>query len=290
MRSIVALVSIALSAAPAMADEPIVLTSSTAWQLEYAENKCRLSRVFGEDGNRSVFIIDKDSPGKLLSWIVASPSLVRFRQDRESASQFGPTFEPVVKNATPLLFKGYGQAFMSEGYRPMKDHADVTSSGLAKTEAPETLGEVGKHIEWFQISQGKRTVRFDLGGMGAPFAALANCADDLMISWGLDPRELEAVHTPAGMVNMEEFAQKVQRRYPATAGERGLGAIFNMKIVVDEQGKIVWCKMFAQTKAEGFDDAACAIAMEDLILEPARDKDGKPVKSLLNSKITYFSK
>ena len=286
MRSIVALVSIALSAAPAMADEPIVLTSSTAWQLDYADDKCRLIRVFGDGDDKALFIIDKDSPGKRFEWTVASRLLTGFREERDFSATFGPAFEPVVEPVKYLTFKDYGQALIGSGYKPFPKPGKTPPSTAETVADTQSLAEVGAQIGWFEVAQGKRTVRFNLGNMGDAFTALSTCSDDLLASWGLDPDKLD-VHTPPKMTNLPDVARKLLRRYPIRAEEAGLGGIFNMKLSVDENGKILWCKMIARTEPEGFDDSPCQILKQYLIIEPARDVNGKPMKSLINSAITY---
>src|SRR5579884_2300647 len=63
------------SAAPVIiaASEPVRLQPSSPWNVDYAENSCRLIRTFGEGKTRTVLMFESGAPGEMDLLLVGNP-------------------------------------------------------------------------------------------------------------------------------------------------------------------------------------------------------------------------
>ena len=63
----------AFAGAAARADEqPVtVLKPASEWNLNYAEDRCRLGRLFGGETDETIFWIEQSAPSASFSWLIA---------------------------------------------------------------------------------------------------------------------------------------------------------------------------------------------------------------------------
>src|SRR5690606_31447822 len=84
-----------LSSAPLIAadeDAPVVLEPTSPWNVHYADDYCRLARVFGAGASRVTLVIDKFGPGDGFNLTLAGPRM-KFRQSNGVAKiRFGTEF------------------------------------------------------------------------------------------------------------------------------------------------------------------------------------------------------
>src|SRR3546814_10235975 len=73
-----------LAASPARAadDAPVVLEPSSQWNVDFAEDRCRLARTFGGEGNRHILLFEQGGPTAAFGLTVAGPQFERFKTDR----------------------------------------------------------------------------------------------------------------------------------------------------------------------------------------------------------------
>ncbi len=101
--------------------EQIVLKPSGNWVLDYASDKCRLARTFGEGEQRVVLLLDQHEPSASFAWTVAGPPVDRIRSRRRLDVQFGPSMPARTVDLSMFSAFGdlpnYGSAFIHVGYR-----------------------------------------------------------------------------------------------------------------------------------------------------------------------------
>ena len=84
--------TIAAVASPALAgdDDPdLVLQPSGGWQLKYADDSCRLARLFGEGENKTLLVLERYEPGDEFMLVVAGASLGKSKSEKVRY-RFGP--------------------------------------------------------------------------------------------------------------------------------------------------------------------------------------------------------
>lgn len=153
-----------LAASSSLAAEPAPLAPVSAWQSRSDETRCRVSRVFGEEGNRHLVILEQFSPTGGVSLTVAGPAvgpLVSQGLGSLTVSDGVSTSEAVaLRAAAPLA----GPAVVLGEVPLGRDGAARAQRGAA-----EELGLAGSGQE----------VRFRTGPLAEVLTTLDTCAEGL---------------------------------------------------------------------------------------------------------------
>lgn len=289
-----ALLALVSGAPVGAASEPVVLQPSSSWQLDFADDSCRLGREFGTGDDRTLLYFERYAPGDGFYLVVAGEPL-RILGDRERAQlRFGPAF-------------GFHEAFFRTGSMGDLQPAMIVSSwSLDRPEpsdddrsfAAPPLGEgpdgqritadQEKAVEWLDVTlyPGARSVRLATGSMGKPLAAMRDCTQELMTHWGIDveahrhlSRRAEALSSPGTWMSSNDFP-----RAALFAGERAL--VF-FRLGIDTNGKIDGCHIQHSTGREEFEAAVCKAISRNGEFSPALDAAGKPIASYWISSVAF---
>lgn len=264
------MMAMALAGAPLRAaDAP--LQPSSAWVLDYADERCSLIRGFGPGGEDAVLRIDSFGSwrefrflvsGKRVPTMVSPASEISYRltpdtADREamglhgtagtvSATSFSGTFAPIdapIKRGTPV------------------DKARAIAA-VVKPPTPD----FERQVDTLTIKVGARSLSLAIGEMGKPLEAMRACVDDLHKSWGLDPAVQKALASRP--IIQTATIRDVQRRFPPKM--IGKTAYVPIRIMVNRLGKVTGCVDQANAAPDEFMQAACA-GLEAGTYTPARD-------------------
>lgn len=266
------------------ADDPVVLTPSTQWNVDFAPNKCRLARAFGEGEDRHFLFFEQYYPNEKAGLTLAGPALSRFRSLAPTILSFyegheGHRTEPFAGD-----MENFGKALIYSNVdlaeEAGEDDDDANATGVAQLDT-----EFGERIEFVSVEQRGRTVKFQTGPLGEAFEVLNTCTQDMIRDWGLDVEQhLGATRRPQWK-NKLSLARRLQRQYPAAALRQGEQAILRMRVIVDTDGKVERCQIDAATTNE-LDSPACR-EMENAEFEPALDAEGQPFRSYYATSIIY---
>lgn len=278
----------------AVAEEAERLEPLSPWGLDYAEGNCRLARMFGSEDDRHLILIDQAWPADTFGLTVAGSSFRRYsRGDRAyigmqsdvpmlrfdlpptgNLGELGPAVilstvgvNPSTQGSPPRLRVGPFDGEISGPRRAALDPAE------------------GAMIERIILERAGKAVSFETGSLEEAFGALNACTAELLRDWGLDPAKHKSF-TPLKWQNQDEIVKNIQRRYPASALNRGEQAIFRMRVIVDETGAVTDCNIEAATDADALDSPACG-EMQAAEFEPARDAEGNPMASFYATTISY---
>lgn len=289
-----------IAAPPAHADEAatVLLEPTTPWQLEYAEDRCRLSRVFGEGDRRTIFWLEQTGPSSTFQWSVAGEAIDQLRSTRGVSAAFGPGFDPFEIDAgksrkypkQTLRLAEFGVVLQSFGYgRFSSGNPDPVADGSKAVPRMHRLDPArGARIEYLQLSRKDRAVTLATGGFAEVFEAMNACAADLYRVWGVEPGIEDKVVNGAVFKNQGSVARMVQKNYPRAAEGRGEEAVMGLKILVGVDGRVEKCITIKKTKAENFDESACEIFKEHARFEPARDAEGNPTRDFYTTSVMYW--
>ncbi|MEL6738005.1 MAG: TonB family protein, partial [Pseudomonadota bacterium] len=86
--------------------------------------------------------------------------------------------------------------------------------------------------------------------------------------------------------NEASVVRRIVARYPGKALQRGEQAILQMRVIVDESGKVTSCKIDEATTAGNVESPACR-EMANAKFDPALDADGQPFTSYYSTSIIY---
>ncbi|MEO1968966.1 MAG: energy transducer TonB [Sphingomonadaceae bacterium] len=293
---------IANSAAAASNDVPIVLQPSSPWDINYGKNSCRLSRIFGSGEDSTAFYLEKYDIGSMFTVLMAGKTLKHFARPDSiirfsngggalelTAGQFGSYGPSVVAidgtlNPDELTHNKHEKTYSTSG------DAQYTSTGEGEAADRWSLTPAQmQSITWIEISHGKNSLRLNTGPIDKPIAALDKCVDDLVSSWGLNPSELRTITHQAipDVEAIKSIASDIQQHYPSTAIALGSQATISVRLIIDTSGHVSDCQITNVTEAKDFDDYACKAFEKSGKFEPARDKNGNPIKSSFTTNVVY---
>lgn len=289
-------------------EEPLVLEPASSWHMEYADDSCRLLRMFGEDEDETVFFIERYEPGDTFFMLVAGeavrnrPAVIGLtrqarRHEVDPVFRFGPhgyeydgpsqdgTFgeSPAAMVSTMQLVAPIRPAGEDEEERfdPTEEALDTDIFGQEISAAQEAA------ISWLEIRGAGQPVRIALGSMGAPMAAMRKGTDELLTHWGIDleahrglTRAVAPKSDPGNWVRTSD--------YPTDLMYRGAQGLVQFRLSVDADGAPTQCHIQKSTRPEGFDNAVCDALMRRASFEPALDANGQPIASYWRNTVRFI--
>lgn len=288
-----ALVSGAASDNVQAAPEPLKLLPTSNWHLDYADERCRLAREFGDGTSKAMVFFDKYGPGESFRMVIAGEAVKTDVTEADIAVRFGP-----VETTQPLFFlggelAGSGALVFGGEIRIAGPTASESAAIKAKRRgdpwidlapiAPDRYAAV-RYVELGKPL--RRPVQLETGSLKSGFAALDKCVDDLVASWGVDiekHKTLSRKATPSD--NPGKWV--VSSDYPIKMLQAGQPAFVDFRLNVGADGKPSGCKIQATTRPKEFDDAVCQSLMRRASFLPALDSAGQPIVSWWRSRVRF---
>jgi TonB family protein len=283
--------SLALDALPALAEDSfpdalaaqdgaVRLEPVIAWNIDFGENRCRLTRIFGSEQDRHLLMIEQGAPGGAFGLTLAGSNLANFRtagrvdlgMERDEPME---TRERFGKGQIPDL--GPALIFSNVGIGTSQPPGPLRSAGIDLAEAAT--------VDRVVLRRGKVVLSFETGNMKEPLAALNACTDDLLTQWGLDP-VAHRNHVPPKWSNESVVTERIVATYPSAARNTGEQAIFRLRVTVETDGSVSDCLIEESTVTQRLESPACK-EMQRAVFEPARDAAGQPMRSFYATTITY---
>jgi TonB family protein len=239
--------------------EPVI-----PWNIDFGENRCRLTRIFGSEADRHLLMFEQAAPGQSFGLTIAGSNIANFRtagkvdlgmerdEPMKTKDEFGKG--QIADLGPALIFSnvGIGRAQPAESLRGV---------GIDLTEAAT--------IDRVVLRRGKDVLSFETGNMAEALAALNSCTDDLLKQWGLDA-DAHKNHVPPVWTNEALVTQRIVAVYPTAARSVGEQAIFRMRVTVETDGSVSDCLIEESTVTRRLESPACK-EMRRAQFEPARD-------------------
>lgn len=280
----VALALLALPVAVSAKEGPLMLAPSSQWNMHYADEYCRLARTFGTDGQAVTLLIDRFSPGARFRMSLVGPSMQRAAADGTATIRFGSVL-PVQKlhfhsgefnHATAAWVFG-----ASIRLRPSPPEVDPNSPdappAFEADEASVTEIAVGVPL--------RRDFILQTGSMQKNFAALRNCTDNLVASWGIDVERARAGVRPVPLTSPGSWVTGAD--YPPNMVRTFQPGLVEFRLSIDPEGKVTACHVQQSTNPEGFNAAVCKAMMRRARFAPARDRNGEPIASFYQNGVRF---
>lgn len=283
--------------ATATAAEPLRLPPTSKWQLNYADDSCRMSRAFGSGKDEVILVLDRFEPGPRVR-VMLTGEPMKVRNDKSQLTiRFGPGEKPQEsKFATGLTSDG----------KPATLVTRITSLAGSYDELQKTVWDGGAGykvttVDWSTIDASRyAAIRFmevriplitpvilEVGPMDGAMKAFDACIDDLQRSWGVDPaayakrtRPPVPVDDPRDWLNTSDYPSKMLRE--------GYQGVVDVRLSIDAVGKATGCHIQQSTRPEEFDAAVCRGLMARAKFLPALDAAGAPIASYYHDRVRFM--
>jgi Gram-negative bacterial TonB protein C-terminal len=287
-----ALLGMSISAPTNAEKPPLQLKQTSAWNVDYAEDRCRLMRKFGTGEQEAFAIFDRYGPTDRFRMTLAGKPFKTFVENGEATVQFGPAegeqqlrFYRGTQGEMPAL------VFRHQIRVAPPSATEQTAINNAKDGVWIELAPVGPERERAikSLSVGKplrQTVILEIGPMQKPLEALAKCVDDLMTTWGIDVDRHKTLSEPVKpLTSPGDWI--VSRDYPIKMLSAGQPAIVEFRLSVGPDGKPGSCHIQSTTRPKDFDAAVCDSLMRRARFAPALDAEGKPIVSYYRNTVNF---
>ena len=261
---------------------PVTKARVGAWEINYDTDSCSLLAEFGDSTQTTFIRLTRYQPQDSFDLIVYG-----------AAYDFAPSIVPVrigfglaapakreamtgqAGNKLPLLLINSVRLDGWEEKKPDEQGPPIT----AAQEERATMIDL-------TIPGGKR-FRLETGPFAKPMAVMRACTEDLVKSWGYDPvqqatlsEKAEPTKSPGTWLNNGD--------YPSGAARAGQNGIVQFRLDIDETGKVQGCHVLHRTNPDSFADLTCKRIGQRARFRPARDKDGKPLRSYYVNKARFI--
>lgn len=277
----------------ASAREPIVLQPATKWFLDYAEDSCRLARIFGEGKQQVTLFLDQYQPGDDFYITVGGKPLRTGTAGSfvEPMVRFGPGEKEFKVNATtaemldmPALI--FNSTKIAEATSAEKE-ADRIRERTGVPAFPSPIGQARESsAKWLHIDGLGLNLTLETGRMDRPLNALRKCAWDTVKLWGLDVEQQKALtRRPVSVKGADTWFRSSD--YPQSMIRSGYQGNVNFRLIIDATGKIESCHIQTSTRPKDFDDVVCRVTMKRAKFLPALDAKGIPVRSYWRQTVQF---
>lgn len=268
---------------------PRIFTPESKWNVNYADDVCRLGRVFVNDREKAILILDQFEPGSSFLVTAASPAF-RGYAGRAIEVSFGPGGGSTqIDSLRDARYGDFGSAVMA-GTIPLIESAPVEktlASPATYRPPPQATPEQERAITWLEVRQGSRSsVRFELGPMHEVMKAMRACTDELLTHWDVDVeahRTLTRLPVPTGSPGKWVSDED----YPQGLAERGVEGLIYFRLSVNEAGRVSGCSIQLSTRPAEFDKKVCDILSSRARFDPALDASERPIKSYWRSTFRF---
>ncbi len=266
-----------------------MLAPSSPWNVNYGDDSCRLARVFGSDDAMTFLVFDQFAPGDAFKLTLGGKRFRNISNGGRASVRFGPDEAEQTrqyftgnysKDLPALILRGDIRMDSLED-RPGK--AKALSNDDTPPLSPARIAAVTELIIDRPLS---RPVKFALGSMRAPIAALDKCLDSLMSNWGIDVARHSTLSRRT-MPTGNPSSWIVSGDYPLSAMFRGAQGIVNFRLSVDAEGKPTGCHVQQSSRPPEFDTTVCKALMRRARFTPALDKDRQPLASYFRGTVVF---
>jgi TonB family protein len=300
------------SAAPLLmaASDPVRLQPSSQWVVDYADNSCRLIRMFGTGDDETKLVLESMAPDDI-GMLVVSRQLGGVFPTAQINARFVPGQDNFFAG-TPAQTEQNGRAAalwshfplmpilkldgllpaqlktaMDEARSPAKSSQRPPPIDLNKraAERAERLRFAAKVSDLEIEPRPGHAVILETGSLDAPVEVFDACIRDLMKGWGIDPAVQDKITRPAWTAKL--WAWFSAGDYPVDALRQGQESQVTFQLVVDATGKVTRCTAISPYDAPIFNVAVCNVLKQRARFTPAELSDGTKVPSYYTNTVTF---
>ena len=259
-----------------------ILTPFTPWNVDYGDKICTLRRGFGTKEKPSVIMMDRFGPTDSFQLTIVSDEFKTFMQGAALTLRFGDHEARRIVTVVPGK-SGKKTATLLFGNTSLSETFSDNDDGWTPPVTPATEAAV----KTIAISYYGHLRIFETGSLGKPFEALRKCTDNLVTTWGLDPKQQRALTKSPKPLSKPTWWLS-SNDYPTGMLNLGKQALVNFRLSVDAQGIPTACEIQSSYNDKTFDEVTCATLMRRARFSPALDAQGQAVPSFYVNTVRWI--
>jgi TonB family protein len=283
------------------ATEPLRLQPAGPWDVDYAENSCRLLRTFGDGKTLVKFGLESAAPGEMDMLVAGKPL-------QTSAEEVGARFLPVgtktfdgmvvktVGSGDPAIIWSNVPMLPEQTLARLKKEGEEHRRNPGVRPPPTSLAEQADRLAQRQQfattiteleiqTTHQRSVTLETGSLGAAIAAFDKCSRDSLKDWGVDPALEDRIVRPVWGANPQNWLSSAD--YPNNMLMNGKESDVTLRLLVDATGQITKCTSLSHFADEEFNRISCSKVTQRARFEPAELEDGTKVPSYYTFRIHF---
>lgn len=283
------------------ASRPVRLNPSSPWDIDYAENSCRLLRKFGDGKTQVMLQLESDAPGDTDMLAIGRP--LESSGEKVSARFLpvgGKTFEGKVARTTtddaPAIL--WSRVYLEPDELIEQEQRESAARDAREQSRPPPINleeQARRRSQRQQFAQAAteleiqtrrdHPVILETGSMGDPIKMFDQCARESLKDWGVDPDLEDKIVRPAWAPAPYRWFSADD--YPADMARRGEESVVQVRLLVDASGKVTKCTSLSDFKEAKFNQITCAVIMKRAHFEPAELADGTKVPSYYTQRVVF---
>lgn len=272
-------------AASAQQETPKPLEPDGPWRLGKAGDGCSVTRDFGTGEDRVTFTMRRVHPGAEIQFGLFGAHIEREGPRIESgflpSEALGWTdliADAEISGVPGLAYSGQEFAELFSASAQQEDRITLGNRYRSLVDNAKTFHVKGASEQPFALHT---------GSPAQALKALDDCMTEKLAALGITEDLMKRTVKRAKAVNVEQWAAKVQQRYPVDSLRYSRDGMVQMRLVIGPNGRVEDCAVLTHLTAKSLRDAACGSMLEFAEYEPARDVQGNPLRGLIMQNVRY---
>ena len=283
------------------AAQPVRLQPSSPWDLDYAQDSCRLLRSFGEGPDKTLLLIESDAPGQMDMVVFGKPVgghaeevLAKFLPIAGAAIKGRPTKS--VQTSDPAIFWPTARLLSEEAAAGIeKEEAERARHRYTRPPPLNLTEEAAKKAQRQAFAAGTTELEIDAsyghpviletGSLGEPIRMFDKCSQDSLKDWGVDPEVEARIVRPVWAPNPAQWF--TSEDYPRDMMLTGEQSEIKVRLLVDASGKPTKCTSLSHFKTPEAEKVVCDKFMSRAKFQPAELADGTKVPSYYINRVRF---
>lgn len=242
------------------------------WNVDYGEEHCRLTRIFGSKEDRHLLSIEQFAPDQQFTLFVAGSQLSDWRRLPELSIG-------MVSGAPVKRVEMFSNGSLSDYGNLVTFSTRLEETALGERTARQMGVDtaLAGRVERTILRSKHGAVSFETGEMGPVFEALNSCTRDLLIGWGLDP-DAHMSYVPVNLRDPSKIFDKIFSALPSKKRRNIQEQSFKWRIIVEQDGSVSTCHSLRASGDAQVQMIGCE-RLQRMRFIPARSASGEAMRS-----------
>lgn len=285
------------------ASPPVTIKPSSKWVLDYADDSCRLIRVFGQEKSETKLLFESVAPEEMTMLVVGGALRADDGMLPVKARLLPRKGEPLIGASARADKGGQGAAIWShlpfeKDYDDKPEKKPAAGRERARVDERKPIDRIkwaaaraermklAEQTTGIEIEQRQgHGVILETGSLGSPLKMFDECERDLLRQWGVDPDVQDRIVKPVWTKSLMSLFSSGD--YPTAMLAARAQSNVRVRLLVDAGGKVAKCASISLFNAPDFNRLVCDVFRTRARFEPAELADGTKVASYYTQRVNF---